>query len=114
MHFMNPAHGKHMGQKAEPATPKERPALPSKDVNESTGQHMPPHIHIHQGESGKIHVHIMHHDKADDHHEHESSDTEGAAQHIHDHFGGKEGQEGQDHGGSSNDEGLSEEHGFGL
>ena len=114
MHFMNKAHGAHMTGKPDPGKPTaSRPATPSKDVNESSGQHMPPHIHVHQGDGGKIHVHIMHHDKADEHHEHESGDSEGAAQHINEHFGAGN-EEGQDHGFSSEQDGVSEEEGYGI
>ena len=96
-HFMNPAHGRHMGSKAESI-----PAKGAGDVDEGSGQHHPPHIHVHESE-GKLHVHVMHHGKADEHHEHEIGDSEGAAEHLHEHFGGGN-EEGQDHGYSAGTE----------
>lgn len=97
-HFMNPAHGRHMSG---------QPAKAAGDVEESSGQHHPPHIHIHSHAKGHT-VHVMHHDGTHTKHEHAHGDTDGIAQHIHDHLGG----EGQDHGFSSGPE-MEDETGYG-
>lgn len=92
MHFMNKQHQAHMTGKP--------PAEASNDVQQESGQHTPPQIHIHSHSAGHT-VHVMHHDGTHTKHEHEHGDSEGIAAHIHQHIGGKEG---QDHGGSSGQE----------
>jgi hypothetical protein len=94
--FMNPQRQKHMQGK------------PAGDVEDSTGQHHAPSIHIHSHSAGHT-VHVMHHDGTHTKHEHEHGDTEGIAEHIHKHLGGAEG---QDHGYSSG-EAMEDETGYG-
>ena len=90
-HFMNPSMGKHMGS---PAGEK------AGDVDEKSGQHHPPQIHIHSHSKGHT-VHVMHASGKHEKFEHEHGDSEGVAGHIHEHLGGSVG---QDHGFSSGDE----------
>lgn len=97
MHFMNKSHGMHMGAKPE--------AQPADDMHQESGQHETPQIHIHSHDEGHT-VHIMHSNGQHEKHEHEHGDAEGIASHIHQHIGGKEG---QDHGGSSGEEMENEE-----
>ena len=78
------------------------------DVKQESGQHHPPHIHIHSHAKGHT-VHIMHDDGAHEKHEHAHGDSDGIAEHIHQHLGGAEG---QDHGYSSGNE-MEDEHGYG-
>ena len=99
-HFMNPQHGAHMGGKPAPSA--------AGDVDEASGQHHMPSIHIHSHAKGHT-VHIMHPSGAHEKHEHEHGDAEGIASHIHEHLGGGEG---QDHGFSS-DENEENETGYG-
>lgn len=105
-HFMSPGMAKHMGGQSG-AEGEDTEGEEAGDVNQSSGQHQPPHIHVHESE-GKLHVRIMHDDKAAEDHVHEAGDTEGAAKHLHDHFG----KEGQDHGYSGGEE-MEDEHGYG-
>jgi hypothetical protein len=77
MYSMNKQRQSHMsGQRGES----------SGDVADKSGQHHPPHIHIHH-DGSKVHVHIMHHNMPPEHHEHEPDDAEGIASHIHEHYG---------------------------
>lgn len=93
---MNPQMSKHMG--GEPAGEE------AGDVQQESGQHHPPQIHMHSHDKG-VTVHIMHHDGRHEKHEHEHGDAEGIAAHVHQHHGG----ESQDHGYSSEGAGENEE-----
>jgi hypothetical protein len=100
MFNMNKQRGAHMGEENEklPSPKHEKSAQPSKDVKQESGQHHPPHIHIHHS-GGKTHVHVLHNDKEDEHHEHEMGDSEGINAHVSKHYGTASGKnEGQDHG----------------
>jgi hypothetical protein len=98
-HFMNPQMGRHMqGQSADEAD----------DVEEESGQHKTPHIHVHSHSKGHT-VHVMHHDGGHSKHQFSHGDSEGIANLIHKHIGGGEG---QDHG-VSDDEGMEDEIGAG-
>lgn len=79
---MNPQRNAHMEQGMGV-----QPGEEADDVKQGSGQHHPPHIHIHKGHGGKTHVHIMHHDKEDEHHEHDEGDTEGVKTHVDAHYG---------------------------
>ena len=61
------------------------------DVEEKSGQHRAPHIHIHSHSKGHT-VHVMHSDGGHDQHEHAPGDAEGIAEHIHNHIGAAGGQ----------------------
>lgn len=61
------------------------------DIKDESGQHHPPHIHIHH-DGHKTHVHIMHHNAPPEHHEHDPGDTEGISSHVHEHYGAAGGQ----------------------
>lgn len=95
--FMNKQREAHMSGKQ-----------PAGDVEEDTGQHHAPHIHIHSHSKGHT-VHVMHHDGTHTKHEHAHGDAEGIAAHVHKHMGGKPG---QDHGYSGGDL-MEDEHGAG-
>ena len=79
--FMNKQHEAHLRGTA-PATPHKG----ASDVQEETGQHTPPHIHVHPHSKG-VTVHVMHHDGRHEKHEHGHGDMEGIAAHIHQHLG---------------------------
>lgn len=106
-HFMNPARAKHMGSTGNMGA-SESQADGAGDVDQESGQHTAPSIHIHSHDQGHT-VHIMHANGKSEKSEHEHGDAEGIAAHIHSHIGGKIG---QDHGGSAGDE-MEDEHGFG-
>ena len=90
---MNPAHGAHMGQKAHDV-----PAKEAGDVHASSGQHHMPSIHIHSHAQGHT-VHIMHPDGKHEKFEHEAGDSDGMAEHLHNHLSLNAGNnEGQGHG----------------
>lgn len=104
-HFMNPQVGAHFGAGRE--------AEPSDDVQQESGQHFAPHIHLHpvhdeKGRHIKTHVHVMHHDGEDEHHEHAANDVEGIASHLQQHYGGAAGTAGE----SGDDQGGDNLHEF--
>lgn len=101
-HFMNPQHGKHMGEE-EDGRSEDKGSEKEKD-----GGARHPSIHVHSHSKGHT-VHIMHPDGGHEKHEHSHGDAEGIAAHVHKHIGGKEG---QDHGFSSGED-MEDEHGFG-
>jgi hypothetical protein len=102
MHFMNPAHGKHMTDGAKPA--KKAAAHHDAGHEEHGGGAHPHSIHIHHAGSGEPHhenphhVHIHHADGTHEHSEH--GNFAEAMEHAHSIGGG----EGQDHGFSSGEE----------
>ena len=61
------------------------------DVEDKSGQHRAPNIHIHSHSKGHT-VHIMHHDGQHEQHEHAHGDADGIAEHIHQHLGAAGGQ----------------------
>jgi len=85
-HFMDSQHGAHFGAGSigHEGTSK----AGAGDVEEKSGQHRAPHIHIHSHSQGHT-VHIMHHNGQHEQHEHAHGDSEGIAEHIHQHLGGQ-------------------------
>lgn len=81
---MNKQRQAHMDDKA-PAVGKASAA--ADDVQQETGQHHAPSIHIHSHSGGHT-VHVHHSDGTHTKHEHAHGDADGIAQHIHKHIGG--------------------------
>ena len=100
MHYMNKQRGAHMTGKPMGEA--------SGDVDEHSGQHHAPHIHIHSHSQGHT-VHVMHHDGTHTKSEHEHGDAEGIKSIVDQHIGGEPG---QDHGFSSGEE-MEDEGGYG-
>jgi len=80
---MNKQRQSHMGGGEHSAG---HPPHGSGDVADKSGQHRPPHIHVHSHSRGHT-VHIMHDDGRHEQHEHAPGDAEGIAQHIHQNIG---------------------------
>jgi hypothetical protein len=78
---MNKQRGAHMDGKPAGA----------QDVEQESGQHHLPHIHIHSHTAGHT-VHVLHHDGTHTMHEHSHGDADSIAEHIHKHIGGAPGQ----------------------
>lgn len=107
-HFMNPAMGKHFGAEEREETAEGE----GKKHGAAKGNKHMPDIHIKSHEHGHT-VHILPHkdsNMAPETHEHEFGDVEGMSKHLHEHFG----KAGQDHGGSSESGGATDELGEGL
>jgi hypothetical protein len=117
MHFMNKQRGGHLAGK-EGNKPTDTGGLPggkrtagepSDDVDQSTGQHEAPHIHIQphhdaEGNHTKTTVHVMHSDGRHEPSDHEPGDG-GVEAKVGEHYSGAFGDEG---GGGSSDEDEAE------
>jgi hypothetical protein len=98
-HYMNPQLGKHLGDnEGEGKTSPQS----SGDVDQGSGQHKAPDIHITTADSGHT-VKAIHQDKAPEESVHQLGDTDSVLSSVRKHLAGKGGEPmtGQSHGYSS-------------